>query len=92
MASSAKTVSGKALAIYGPIFLFVLCGFEHSIANMFYGPAGIFTAIKNNIPLNDLNFISFFFNNILPITIGNLIGGAGIVSCLYYFAYLKTKK
>ena len=88
MAFGAKTISGKILAIFGPVMLFVLCGFEHSIANMFYGPAGIFVALKNGIILENLNFELFLTNNLLPVTIGNIIGGAGIVGIGYYLAYL----
>lgn len=89
MAFGAKTISGKILAIFGPVMLFVLCGFEHSIANMFYGPAGIFVALKNGIILENLNFELFLTNNLLPVTIGNIIGGAGIVGVGYCLAYLK---
>ena len=49
MSLSTEKTSGKILAIFGPIFLFVLCGFEHSIAIMFYGPAGIFVSLKNGL-------------------------------------------
>lgn len=86
MAFSAKTVSGKILAIFGPIMLFVLCGFEHSVANMYYGPAGIFMAIKNEIGAS-LNMDAFLINNLLPVTIGNIIGGAGLIGCGFFLAY-----
>lgn len=89
MAFGAETVSGKILAIFGPIMLFVLCGFEHSVANMFYGPAGIFVAFKNGLTPENLNFGLFLFHNLLPVTLGNIIGGAGLVSVGYYLAYLR---
>ncbi len=92
MAFSAETTGGKILAIFGPIFLFVLCGFEHSIANMFYGPAGIFVAFKNGILTEGLTFWSFLIHNLIPVTIGNIIGGAGIVSLSYYLIYIRNKK
>ena len=89
MAFSAETVNGKVLAIFGPIFLFVLCGFEHSIANMFYGPAGIIVALKNGVLAEGLSIGSFLLHNLLPVTLGNIIGGAGIVSLSYYLLYAK---
>ena len=92
MSFGAKTASGKILAIFGPIMLFVLCGFEHSVANMFYGPAGIFVAFRNGILVENLNFGSFLLNNLLPVTLGNIIGGAGVVGCIYYLSYIRNKK
>lgn len=89
MAFGAETISDKILAIFGPIMLFVLCGFEHSVANMFYGPAGIFVAFKNGLTPENLNFGLFLLNNLLPVTLGNIIGGAGLVSIGYYLAYLR---
>lgn len=89
MSFGAETLSGKVLAIFGPIMLFVFCGFEHSVANMFYGPTGIFVALKNNITLENLNFGIFLMNNLIPVTLGNIVGGAGLVGCGYYLAYLK---
>ena len=83
MALGAKTAGGKIAAMFGPIFLFVLCGFEHSVANMFYGPAGIFMAIKNGITPDNLNIGLFLVNNLLPVSIGNVIGGAGIIGLVY---------
>ena len=91
MSFGAETISGKILAIFGPIMLFVLCGFEHSVANMFYGPAGLLVALKNGIELENLNLGMFLVNNLLPVTIGNIIGGAGIVGCGYFLAFLKKK-
>ena len=89
MSFGAKTLGGKILAIFGPIMLFVLCGFEHSVANMFYGPAGVLVSIKNDVIVRGLTLDAFLFNNLLPVTIGNIIGGAGLVGYGYYLAYLK---
>ena len=79
MSFSTNTLSGKIFAVFLPVMLFVLCGFEHSIANMFYIPAGIFEAISTNAPLDQLTFSTFLFANLLPVTIGNIIGGASFV-------------
>ncbi|MBR3236613.1 formate/nitrite transporter family protein [Candidatus Saccharibacteria bacterium] len=91
MSFGAETISGKILAIFGPIMLFVLCGFEHSVANMFYGPAGLLVAAKNGVALENLNLGMFLINNLLPVTLGNIIGGAGLVSCGYYLTFLRKK-
>ncbi len=92
MSFSTESTGGKILALFGPIFLFVLCGFEHSIANMFYGPAGVFVALKNSILAEGLSFGSFLIHNLLPVTLGNIIGGAGIVSLSYYLITVYHKK
>ncbi len=92
MAFGAETVSGKIIAMFFPIMLFVLCGFEHSVADMFYGPAGIFMAVRNGLEVEGLNFGAFLFQNLVPVTLGNIIGGAGLVGGGYYLAYLKNKK
>ena len=86
---SAKTVPGKILAIFGPVFLFVLCSFEHSIANMFYGPTGMLIGYKNGILMENLNVVSFLVNNLIPVTIGNIFGGAILVGFIYYLIYQK---
>ncbi len=87
MSFAADSVQGKVLAVFFPIMLFVLCGFEHSIANMFYIPAGIFESLK--IGTTSLSLSGFIFGNLLPVTIGNIIGGAGLVGLGYYLSYLK---
>ena len=69
MAFAAKNVVGKILAIFFPIFLFVLCGFEHSVANMTFIPLGIFANVDG------VTWSSFLINNLLPVTLGNIVGG-----------------
>ena len=69
--------------------LFVLCGFEHSIANMFYIPAGIITGAINNLPAPTIT--EFFLNNLIPVTLGNIIGGAILVAGGYYLTYRPPK-
>ena len=88
-AFAAKKVSGKLLMSFWPVMLFVLCGFEHSIADMYFGVAGLLTAQEYGIAANGLNWGSFLLKNLLPVTLGNLVGGAGIVSCGYWAMYLK---
>jgi|SRR6056297_159773 len=82
MAFSADGLVAKSLACWMPVTLFVFLGFEHSIANMFFIPLGIFSGA-------DISIYQAIFNNILPVTIGNFIGGGIIIPYLYYFVYLK---
>lgn len=73
MATSARTVMGKILAIWFPIMAFVACGLEHSIANMYFLPAGLFAQGK---------FVSDFwrmFHNLIPVSLGNIVGGVLVV-------------
>jgi formate/nitrite transporter len=100
MAVAAKDVPGKILGIYFPIMAFVASGFEHSIANMYFIPMGML--LKNNSAvveaaglagqLNKLNIGGLLFNNLLPVTIGNIIGGAFFVATLYWYVYLREEK
>ncbi|MGL4605939.1 MAG: formate/nitrite transporter family protein [Eubacteriaceae bacterium] len=82
MQAGAKDIIGKIFAIWFPIMLFVLAGFEHSVANMFYLPMGYFLGAN-------ITWGQIWLNNLIPVTIGNIIGGAVIIPMAYYFAYLK---
>lgn len=88
-AFAAKKVSGKLLMSFWPVMLFVLCGFEHSIADMYFGVAGLFTMHEYAIEAEGLNVVSFLIKNLLPVTLGNIVGGAGIVGFGYWLAYLR---
>lgn len=92
MSFGAESLGGKIAAVFFPVMLFVLCGFEHSVANMFYVPAGLFETAKHGVTIEGLNFGTMLVNNLLPVTIGNIIGGAGLVGCGYYFIYLRESK
>lgn len=92
IAFAADTVSGKILGLFFPIMLFVLCGFEHSVANMYYIPAAIFTCAEYGLEPGALNWGAFVLRNLLPVTLGNIVGGAGCVGAVYWFVYLKDKK
>ena len=87
-----STATEKILGLWPPIFLFVLAGYEHCVANMFYIPAGIFTAAEYGIAAEGLNWGSFLLRNLLPVSLGNLIGGAGVVGLGYYYIYLHRKE
>jgi formate/nitrite transporter len=89
---SARSTTDKILAILFPIAAFVTCGFEHSIANMFFVPLGLM--LKGNVAgvdANALTWHTFIVNNLLPVTIGNVIGGGLMVGAVYWFIYLRPK-
>ncbi|MDR3310168.1 MAG: formate/nitrite transporter family protein [Oscillospiraceae bacterium] len=93
---AAKDVVGKIIGLYLPIMLFVLSGYEHSVANMYYIAAGIFGR-GNPFYLHDvtgtqlvnLNWGGMFAKNLLPVTLGNIIGGVVFVGVFYWFVYLQ---
>jgi formate/nitrite transporter len=98
MALAARQVIGKIFAIFFPIMAFVAIGFEHSIANMYFIPTGIllmngagFTNVPGVDP-NLLGWINFLWRNLLPVTIGNIIGGVVFVGMSYWGAYLRPVK
>ena len=97
---AAKDVVGKIVGLFFPIMMFVLCGFEHSIANMYYISAGLFAktipafsqaAADAGIDMSMLTWGNFFGKNLLPVTLGNIVGGAICVGCAYWFIYLRKK-
>ena len=98
MALAARQIIGKIFAIFFPIMAFVAIGFEHSVANMYFIPTGILLmneAGMTNIPgvdPNILGWINFLWRNLLPVTIGNIIGGAVFVGMSYWGAYLRPTK
>lgn len=99
MALSAKDPVGKAVGSYVPVCFFVICGFEHCVANMFYVPAGIFAkgvskyaslATEAGIDISSLTWGNFLVHNLLPVTIGNIIGGV-LFGLLMWYAYRQRK-
>lgn len=102
MAYGAKDMAGKIFAIFFPIWLFITSGFEHCIANMYYIPAGIMAkanpAFTDAISalgitpekLSHLNWEAFFVNNLIPVTLGNIVGGSVFVALMYWFVYIKN--
>ncbi len=90
MGFSAETAGGKILAIFFPILIFVVAGFEHSVANMFYLPAGFFSVLKSGTDANTLTVGGALINNLLPVTLGNIVGGMAI-GIVYKFVYLPKK-
>lgn len=88
MAAAAKEPAGKIIGLFFPIMVFVLCGYEHCVANMYYLPAGILTAAKYSVAAEGLSWGSALIGNLLPVTLGNMVGGMGVGAC-YWAVYLK---
>lgn len=86
---AADELAGKVLALWLPVMLFIICGFEHCIANMYFIPAGLLTSAVYGIPAEGLSLFGFFVTNLIPVTIGNIIGGGICVGAMYYVIYLK---
>ena len=80
----ARTVTGKILAITFPVSAFVALGFQHSIANMFLIPAGMITGAEG-VTLIGL------IGNLIPVTLGNIVGGSGLVALIYWITYLREE-
>ena len=91
MATAARDITGKLLACYVPIMTFVSSGFEHSIANMYYIPAGLFISNSTLSPDPALSWYNFFVTNLLPVTLGNILGGVIFVAGAYWYAYGKIE-
>ena len=91
MTAAAKSAGDKVLVLYLPIMVFVLAGFEHCIANMFYIPAGLLAAVKYGQSPEGLTWGAFFLKNLLPVTIGNMAGGTGLGALLHEI-YLPRRK
>ena len=103
MAYAAKDIAGKIWAIFFPIYLFVVSGFEHCIANMYYIPAGMLAASNpvyltkaletyydgSQAALANLTMAGFFVNNLMPVTLGNIVGGGLFVGVIYYIIYIQ---
>lgn len=88
MALGAKDMVGKIFAIFFPIFVFVICGFEHCVANMYYISAGILSKLNTSYcqkaiemygytseQIGSLNFTNMIISNLIPVTLGNIVGG-----------------
>jgi formate/nitrite transporter len=93
---SAQTTGGKILAIVFPITAFIAAGFEHSVANMYILSLGVLLKLFDasfvsslSLELSQLTVVNSLVNNLLPVTLGNIVGGAGFVGVIYYFIYRK---
>jgi len=91
-----RTVVDKVLAVIFPVAGFVAMGFEHSVANMYFISAGLLaknqpelSSILATMDLEHLNTAGFIFNNLVPVTLGNIVGGSLFVGLFYWFIYLR---
>jgi formate/nitrite transporter len=99
LAVAGQDIGGKILGIYFPIMAFVASGFEHSIANMYFIPMGLMlktnqavvTAAGLSGKLAGLTWSSFLLHNLLPVTIGNIVGGGLFVAGAYCLAFRQHK-
>lgn len=99
LAFGAESMAGKILGIFFPIWLFVTSGFEHSVANMYYIPMGMLAKNTDvyvqkamalgttSEALEGLNMQGFLVDNLVPVTLGNIVGGCLFVSMAYLLAY-----
>ena len=105
MASAAKDVTGKIFGCFFPIMAFIVSGYEHCVANMYYIPAGIFAAGNEKYvecamreygytaeQLEKLNWGEFFVTNQIPVTLGNIVGGMVFVGVILYAINMNKQK
>ena len=88
----AKSAAGRTLGAFLPVCFFVICGFEHCVANMYYIPAGLLAlevphyaelAREAGVAVESLTWSRFFLQNLLPVTVGNLMGGCGFAALIW---------
>jgi formate transporter len=101
LAIGARTTSDKILAILFPVSAFVVAGFEHSVANMYLIPLGLFlkawapTAMWTQIGAATSDYAALtwaaFFSSLVPVTLGNIFGGGVLVGGVYWFVYLRPR-
>jgi formate/nitrite transporter len=84
----AKDFFSKIAGLWTPILLFISCGYEHVVANMFYIPAGLFSSYEYDLPRPNLDWGRLFYKNLIPVTLGNICGGVILVGLGYWYVYL----
>jgi len=100
---SSGSITGKIISIVFPVTAFVTCGFEHSVANMYFVPEAILLLdqqdplmlkliAQSGVNYDTVTWSNFLLNNLLPVTLGNIIGGAVLVGLVYWFVYLRNNK
>lgn len=104
MAGAAKDIGGKIWAMFFPIFAFVIGGFEHCVANMYYIPAGMIAKLNPtyvDVAINELGVsadkinalgVAGFVNNLIWVTIGNILGGMVFIGFMYYMIHIRKEK
>lgn len=101
LAYGARTTADKIMAIVFPVSAFVVAGFEHSVANMYFIPLGLIikawapAAMWTQIGATSVNYAALTWaglvDNLIPVTLGNIIGGGGLVGLVYWFVYLRNR-
>lgn len=102
MCYSARTNIDRVITVVPPISAFVAAGFEHSIANIYFIPMGLFIKAgapdsfwkaigKSPADFQSLTWDNFIFANLIPVTLGNIVGGSVLVAAVYWFVYLRKK-
>ena len=101
LAYGARTTADKIMAIVFPVSAFEVAGFEHSVANMYFIPLGLFikawapAAMWTQIGATSVNYAALTWaglvDNLIPVTLGNIIGGGGLVGLVYWFVYLRKR-
>jgi formate/nitrite transporter len=102
MCYSARTNIDRVVTVIPPISIFVAAGFEHSIANIYFISMGLFikagapdsfwkTIGKTPADFASLTWDNFIFANLIPVTLGNIVGGSVLVAAVYWFVYLRRK-
>jgi formate transporter FocA len=100
---SARSTTDKLLSVLPPVTAFVAAGFEHSVANMYFIPLALFIKAgaapgfwaqigKTTADYGALTWERFLWGNLLPVTIGNIIGGALMVGLMYWFIYSRAAR
>ena len=105
MATAARDISGKIWGIFFPILTFIVSGYEHCVANMYYIPAGIFAKASSTyaslamesygyttLQLDSLNWANFVVKNLIPVTFGNILGGMVFVGLPLYLIHRQKLK
>ena len=85
---SARSVTDRILAVVPPVTAFVAAGFEHSVANMYFIPLGLMIEAQRGLALPGLDFTGLVLN-LVPVTLGNVVGGAALVGGVYWMVYLR---
>jgi formate transporter len=88
LAMAGRSVTDKVVAIVFPVAAFVAAGFEHCVANMYFIPLGLFLG-GESVP-EGLSWGSFVTKNLIPVTLGNVLGGAGLVGLIYHVIYRRA--
>jgi formate/nitrite transporter len=89
MTMSAHSLVDKVVVIVPPIAAFVAAGYEHSIANMYFFPVALFHGATADTP--NVTWSNFLVDNLVPVTLGNIVGGAVFVGLVYWFVYLRGR-